>query len=436
MLDDDERRKDLYRCLIEIRNKAKSEDLVQTDTHRFLQVLQRSGKLQRCYTQNLDGLEARAGLNAEIESKDCDVVQLHGNLESFRCSYCSHFTSWDGVRETALASGEIVTCPECASKVEERRRRGGRTNIHVGHLRPNIVLYHDIDDPLSETKARIIDEDTDSTPDVLLVIGTSLAIDGPRYELKNKLIPAVRRNGGKVIYVNNNPPPRAFAKPVVDYIFEMDCDYWVRDLAAREPSLRDEEAGHTSLRLSCGFDFQPKAETVDEVIKEAELQRISIGDYSDVQFRTRTKEEVREDLSPFLPSNWLSTSPLMSVLSLFEWGESTIVLHSKHTAFNMNNIEKRKEMLDGPVWPIGRKHTRIIIPHNPSDHWILIVVDIPIRTISYYSSLPGYHLGDCCEFVEAQMKRVGEKLGQDYSRWNSPREGVSTSSFSISPVSL
>ena len=164
-------------------------------------------------------------MNADIESKDCDVVQLHGNLESFKCSYCSHFTSWDGVCETALASGEIVTCSECASKVEERWRRGGRTNIHVGHLRPNIVLYHNIDNPLSETKARIIDEDADSTPDVLLVIGTSLAIDGPRYERKNKLIPAVRRNGGKMIYVNNNPPPRAFSKPVIDHIFEMDCDY-------------------------------------------------------------------------------------------------------------------------------------------------------------------------------------------------------------------
>jgi len=28
--------------------------------------------------------------------------------------------------------------------------------------------------------------------------------------------------------------------------------------------------------------------------------------------------------------------------------------------------------------------------------------------------------------MEAQMKRVGEKLGQDYSTWNSPIEGVST----------
>jgi len=162
------------------------------------------------------------------------------------------------------------------------------------------------------------------------------------------------------------------------------------------------------------------------VIKEAELQLIFIGDYSDVLFRIRTKKEVREDLSPFLLSHWLSTSSLMYVLSLFGWGESTIVLHSKHTEFDINNAEKRKEMLDGPVWPIGRKHTRIIISHNPCDYWILIVVDISIRTISYYSLLPGYYLGDCCEFVEAQIKRVGEKVGQDYFGWNSLFEDVRT----------
>ncbi len=153
------------------------------------------------------------------------MVQLYGNLDSFRCSYYSHFTSWDGVRKTALASGEIVSCPEYASKVEERRRRGGRTNIYVRHLRPNVILYHDINNPLSEVKARIINEDAELTPDILLVVGILLAIDGPRYELKNKLIPAVRWKGGKVIYVNNKPPPRAFFKPVVDHIFKMDCDY-------------------------------------------------------------------------------------------------------------------------------------------------------------------------------------------------------------------
>ena len=93
VLDDEERRKEFYKCLIEIRNKAKSEDLIQTNTHRFLQTLQKCEKLQRCYTQNLDELKARADLNADIEFKNCDAIQLHDNLDFFRCSYCRHLTS-------------------------------------------------------------------------------------------------------------------------------------------------------------------------------------------------------------------------------------------------------------------------------------------------------------------------------------------------------
>ena len=429
VLDDEERRKELYKCLVDIRNISKSEDLVQTDTHRFLQVLQWSGKLQRCYTQNLNGLEVRAGLSADMESEDCEVLQLHGNLDSFRCSYCRHLTSWDDVYETALISGGVVPCPNCASMLEERRTRGKRMNVHVGHLRPNIVLFHDIDDPWSEKKASIIDNDANSRPDVLLVIGTSLAIDGPRYELKNKLIPAIHRNSGKVIYVNNRPPPKAFCKPVVDHIFEMDCDTWVRELAAHEPSLWDNEVMQKPQCLFSGFKFWPQARTVDEVIKEAELKLINIGDYSDIQFRLRTKEEVKEDLSPFLPQRWLSTSPLMCVLSLFGWNESTKVLHSKHTEFDVNDVQKRKKMLGGPVWPIGRNHTRIIIPYNPGNHWILIEVDISARVIRYYNSLPGYNLSVVCKFVEAQIKRVGEQLSQDYSTWNPSIDGVSIFPF-------
>lgn len=170
------------------------------------------------------------------------------------------------------------------------------------------------------------------------------------------------------------------------------------------------------------------------MIKETKLKLIFIGDYSNLQFKIKTKEEVREDLSLFLLSNWLSTFSLMCVLSLFEWGESTTILHNKHTKFDINNVEKRKEMLDEPVWPIGRKHTRIIISHNSSDHWILIVVNISIRTISYYSSLPRYHLSDCCEFVGTQMKRVDEKLDQDYFTWNPLIEGMSTLFHSINSI--
>jgi len=96
------------------------------------------------------------------------------------------------VREIALAFEEIVLCFKCASRVEERRKKKKRTNIHVKHLRPNIVLYHDINNSLNETKARIIDKNANSTSNAFLVVNISLIIDDSRYELKNKLISTIR----------------------------------------------------------------------------------------------------------------------------------------------------------------------------------------------------------------------------------------------------
>ena len=362
----------------------------------------------------------RVGLNADMISDNCEVVQLHGNLKDFRCTYCTHLTAWNSISEASLTSGKFLPCPNCESNREDRRRRDARTNIHIGNLRPNIVFFRDPDDPLSERKATLIDNDSKSRPDVLLIIGTSLAISGPKHELQRRLIPAVQDNGGVVIYINNDPPPKAFLKPAIDYIFKMDCDLWVREIAARRPALWDIETEHCCLQSSCDFNFQPQLQSVEEVIKAAELELISIGDYSSFQLRFRTKEEVREDLSTFLPGRWLSTSPLMCVLSILRWNPSTYVLHSKFT----DNISMQKT-LKGPTWPIGQEHTRIIVPHNPGAHWILIEVDIPGRTMYYYDSMFRSIPIACLEYLEAQMKRLGEKLGKDYSIWNSPGNGVS-----------
>ena len=46
-----------------------------TPAHRFLQKLYEHRKLKRCYTQNIDSLEAAAGLPKEL------VVAAHGNFD-------------------------------------------------------------------------------------------------------------------------------------------------------------------------------------------------------------------------------------------------------------------------------------------------------------------------------------------------------------------
>ncbi|KAL9124001.1 MAG: hypothetical protein Q9217_006628, partial [Psora testacea] len=80
--------------------------------------------------------------------------------------------------------------------------------------------------------------DADARPDALLIVGTSLAIDSARDELKKNLISAVRGNYGKAIYVNNSPPPSAMGA-LFDYVFRVDCDRWVQGIHTCEPSLRE-----------------------------------------------------------------------------------------------------------------------------------------------------------------------------------------------------
>ena len=63
------------------------------------------------------------------------------------------------------------------------------------------MLINDPDNPLSESKASIINGDAESRPNILLIIGTLLAVSSLRSKIK-RIIFIVRRTKGKVIYIN------------------------------------------------------------------------------------------------------------------------------------------------------------------------------------------------------------------------------------------
>ena len=209
----------------------------------------------------------------------------------------------------------------------------------------------------------------------------------------------------------------------------MDCDLWVKTWTPLTTLLRPSSS--QQLRYPSGSHSQPEAKTVSEIINGAEETLISVGDYMDGgQFRPRNVEEVREGLGRFLPKKWLTTTPIMCILSLLEWGEMTKVIPTKDTHFDSATRKEkeveRKKLLEAPVWPIARRHTRVIIPHNvSSSHWVLLVVDIPGRTLRYYDSLGGYDLNFSCDFVLAQIDRVNERFGRKPFQWGPYIDGVS-----------
>ena len=62
------------------------------------------------------------------------------------------------MREIIFTFEKIVFYFECASKIEKRQKKEKTTNIHVEHLRFNIIFYHNIDDLLNETKIKMINK--------------------------------------------------------------------------------------------------------------------------------------------------------------------------------------------------------------------------------------------------------------------------------------
>jgi NAD-dependent SIR2 family protein deacetylase len=103
-------------------------------------------------------------------------------------------------------SGTPPTCPACL-KAEEARHAvlPPKRQRKVGQLRPDILLYGELN-PWEDITAGIIENDAKSiTPNaVLLVVGTSIKIRGIQHLIK-RIGPEVKAKGGHVININQTP---------------------------------------------------------------------------------------------------------------------------------------------------------------------------------------------------------------------------------------
>jgi NAD-dependent histone deacetylase SIR2 len=103
-----------------------------TPTHHFIKTLDIKKKLLRSYTQNIDGLEAKAGLlgtssqeaktngkgKYKINTKVARNVQLHGDIHRVRCMSCSAEYSCTKEHLRIFAEGMPPDCPECLARCE------------------------------------------------------------------------------------------------------------------------------------------------------------------------------------------------------------------------------------------------------------------------------------------------------------------------------
>lgn len=125
------------------------DDVAPTRMHALVAELERRGLLLRCFTQNIDGLELKAGVSTER------LVQAHGGFHSASCIRC-HANHDVAEHERLLRDAQTPRCAAC----------GGLVKFDVVFFGEGLParFYH---------RMR---EDFPSC-DLLLIVGTSLQVE-------------------------------------------------------------------------------------------------------------------------------------------------------------------------------------------------------------------------------------------------------------------
>jgi len=121
-----------------------------TPSHRFMGLLGDAGVLRRVYTQNIDGLESLAGVGPDA------LVECHGGFGSASCATCQEDADVGACREAMVVRKEVPTCAQCG-----------------GPVKPGIVFFGE---KLPARFGKLVKADVHAC-DLLIVIGTSLAVD-------------------------------------------------------------------------------------------------------------------------------------------------------------------------------------------------------------------------------------------------------------------
>lgn len=276
-------------------------------THAFIALLQEKGKLLTNYSQNIDNLEAKAGIQPD------KLVQCHGSFATASCVKCGYRVPGETLFPQ-IRAGEIPRCRRCAqgsrtthnsssrkrkvhrdgSEKKVRRRPGDYDSnsdsefdqpYHPttatppvssssggggspGVMKPDITFFGE---PLPDEFSRRLTEHDRDRVDLVIVIGTSLKV-APVSEVVPFLPPHIPQ-----IYISRTPVSH------VNFDIDLlgDCDVVVAELCRRAGwELRHEmipEGQVVRTTLAEGFtsrhlfvQVEPPVEGDGKEVKEAE----------------------------------------------------------------------------------------------------------------------------------------------------------------------
>ncbi|KAH8749092.1 DHS-like NAD/FAD-binding domain-containing protein, partial [Diaporthe sp. PMI_573] len=178
------------------------ETASHTPFHHMVATIAYEGRLRRLYTQNIDGLEVSLQpLATHIPLPEKEpwpvTIQLHGGLDKMECHKCHHVSKLD----SSLFKGPEPPLCEVCEETDSTRAANGQRRHGVGRLRPRITLYNE---PSQDADAigSVCQADVDDPPDVVIVVGTSLAIPDIQ-RLVTRLCHAARAKGdGATAWLN------------------------------------------------------------------------------------------------------------------------------------------------------------------------------------------------------------------------------------------
>ena len=203
----------------------------------------------------------------------------------------------------------------------------GKRKIATGTLRPDIVLYNE-NHPFGEAIGKIQLSDLQRSPDVLLVMGTSLKVHGLRLLVRKAAKVVHEKKGGKVILVNKTAVVGKEWSGVFDYFIEGETDRWCEIV----------ESAIRSVKVQTKLQF--KALTEEEKEQQKQKQKKEQEEQSDKENhvpveRTKPKVEVGKKRS-FSASSGKNFSEEQLAESITAALEST-ELGSSSTSNNNNN---------------------------------------------------------------------------------------------------
>ncbi|KAL2168374.1 hypothetical protein VTG60DRAFT_7353 [Thermothelomyces hinnuleus] len=199
-----------------------AKDANPTRTHRFIRGLRDSGKAREVDLVSVEGPDRNVFTESAMNGEAKTIAEASNVFFSMDLS-----NVFDVPTVRALSAG--------CTKISDDRKAEGKRATAIGTLRPDIVLY-DEQDPRAESISAIARHDQSLRPDVLLIMGTSLATHGVQLLIKDFARVIHKKRAGKVVFVNLTEPAKSWDGEI-DYWVEWDCDAWVRDLVKRQPAL-------------------------------------------------------------------------------------------------------------------------------------------------------------------------------------------------------